>query len=235
MSMSLPRGVGHMGMNETFVLVPGAGGASWYWHRVVAELERRGREAIAVDLPADDESAGLAEYADVVVGAIGDRAPIVLVAQSMGGFTAPLVCERVPVELLILVNAMVPRHRETFNEWWTATGWGNEVGEVDMDEAFFHDVPAEVKAVALAEEPPQSSTPLAEPWPLATWPNVPTRFVQGRHDRLFPLAFQQRVVRERLGIEVDEIPGGHLVALSRPVEREDKHEELAQHEDPVSD
>ena len=140
-----------MGMNETFVLVPGAGGASWYWHRVVAELERRGREAIAVDLPAADESAGLAEYANVVVEAIGDRTPIVLVAQSMGGFTAPLVCERVPVELLILVNAMVPRHRETFNEWWTATGWGNEVGEVDMDEAFFHDVPAEVKAVALAE------------------------------------------------------------------------------------
>jgi len=222
-------------MNETFVLVPGAGGASWYWHRVVAELERRGREAIAVDLPAADESAGLAEYANVVVEAIGDRTPIVLVAQSMGGFTAPLVCERVPVELLILVNAMVPRHRETFNEWWTATGWGNEVGEVDMDEAFFHDVPAEVKAVALAEEPPQSSTPLAEPWPLATWPNVPTRFVQGRHDRLFPLAFQQRVVRERLGIEVDEIPGGHLVALSRPVELVDKLEELAQHEDPVSD
>jgi len=222
-------------MNETFVLVPGAGGASWYWHRVVAELERRGREAIAVDLPAADESAGLAEYANVVVEAIGDRTPIVLVAQSMGGFTAPLVCERVPVELLILVNAMVPRHRETFNEWWTATGWGNEVGEVDMDEAFFHDVPAEVKAVALAEEPPQSSTPLAEPWPLATWPNVPTRFVQGRHDRLFPLAFQQRVVRERLGIEVDEIPGGHLVALSRPVELVDKLEELAQHEAPVSD
>ena len=222
-------------MNETFVLVPGAGGAAWYWHRVVAELERRGREAIAVDLPADDESAGLAEYADVVVEAIGDRAPIVLVAQSLGGFTAPLVCERVPVELLILVNAMVPRPRETFNEWWTATGWGNEVGEVDMDEAFFHDVPAEVKAAALAEEPPQSSTPLAEPWPLATWPDVPTRFVQGRHDRLFPLAFQQRVVRARLGIEIDEVPGGHLVALSRPVELVDTLEELARRGDQTSD
>ena len=96
--------------------------AAWYWHRVVAELERRGRKAIAVDLPAADESAGLAEYTDVVVEAIGGRSPIVLVAQSMGGFTAPLVCERVPVELLILVNAMVPRPGETGNEWWTATG-----------------------------------------------------------------------------------------------------------------
>src|SRR5687767_8541193 len=106
MPMSLPREIRPMCMDETFVLVPGAGGAAWYWHRVVAELERRGRKAIAVELPAADESAGLAEYTDVVVDAIGGRRPIILVAQSMGGFTAPLVCARVPVELLILVNAM---------------------------------------------------------------------------------------------------------------------------------
>ena len=214
-------------MDETFVLVPGAGGAAWYWHRVVAELERRGSEAVAVGLPAADESAGLAEYTDVVVEAIGGRRPIVLVAQSMGGFTAPLVCERVPVELLILVNAMVPRPGETFNEWWTATGWKDEVGEIDMDDAFFHDVPEDVKAVAMKEEPPQSGTPLVEPWPLEKWPDVPTRFVQSRDDRLFPLEFQRRVVRERLGIELDEVPGGHLVALSRPVELVDELERLA--------
>jgi pimeloyl-ACP methyl ester carboxylesterase len=216
-----------MGMDTTFVLVPGAGGAAWYWHRVVDELERRGWKAIAVDLPAADESAGLAEYTDVVVEAIGDRRSIVLVAQSFGGFTAPLACERVPVELLILVNAMVPRPGETGDEWWTATGWKDEVGEVDMDAAFFHDVPADVKAAALAEEPPQSWTPFEEPWPLASWPDVPTRFVQGRDDRFFPLDFQRRLVHERLGIEIDEVPGGHLVALSRPVELVDELERLA--------
>ena len=145
----------------------------------------------------------------------------------MGGFTAPLVCERVPVELLILVNAMVPGPGETFNEWWTATGWEDEVGEIDMDDAFFHDVPDDVKAVAMKEEPPQSGTPFVEPWPLEKWPDVPTRFVQGRDDRLFPLEFQRRVVRERLGIELDEVPGGHLVALSRPVELVDELERLA--------
>ncbi len=213
-------------MDATFVLVPGAGGAAWYWHRVVAELERRGREAIAVDLPAADDSAGLAAYTDVVVEAIGDRRPVVLVAQSFGGFTAPLVCERVPVELLILVNAMVPLPGETFWEWGTATDWKDDVGEIDMDDAFFHDVPDDVKAVAMEEEA-QSETPLAEPWPLEKWPDVPTRFVQGRDDRFFPLGFQRRVVRERLGIELDEVPGGHLVALSRPVELVDELERLA--------
>lgn len=150
-----------------------------------------------------------------------------LVAQSFGGFTAPLVCERVPVELLILVNAMVPRPGETGREWWTATGWEEEAGEVDSHDAFFHDVPEDVTAVALAEEPPQSWTPFDEPWPLQAWPDVATRFVQGHDDRFFPLAFQRRVVRDRLGIDVEEVPGGHLVALSRPVELVDKLEELA--------
>ena len=214
-------------MDTTFVLVPGAGGAAWYWHRVVAELERRGLTAIAVDLPAADDTAGLAQYADVVVEAIGDRRPIVLVAQSFGGFTAPLVCERAQVQLLILLNAMVPRRGETGDEWWKATGWKEEVGEIDMDYAFFHDVPEDVKAAALAEEPPQSWTPFEEVWPLPSWPDVPTRFVQGRDDRFFPLAFQRRVVRERLGIEVEAVPGGHLVALSRPVELVDALERLA--------
>ena len=38
---------------------------------------------------------------------------VVLVAHSVAGLTAPLVCDRVPVKLLVLVNAMVPRSGET--------------------------------------------------------------------------------------------------------------------------
>jgi pimeloyl-ACP methyl ester carboxylesterase len=219
----------------TFVLVPGAGGSAWYWHRLVAELERRGHEAVAVDLPADDESAGLTAYADTVVAAIGARAPVLLVAQSMGGFTAPLVCERVPVELLVLVNAMVPRPGETGGEWWSATGQaqamadhaarhGRTDGPDDPTAAFFHDVPADVAAAALAQPFDQSDRPFADPWPLTRWPDVPTRVVAGRDDRFFPADFQRKVAAERLGLEVDEVPGGHLVALSRPVELADRLE-----------
>jgi ketosteroid isomerase-like protein len=58
---------------STFVLLPGAGGSAWYWSRVVPLLADAGHEAIAVDLPGHDESAGLAEYARIVVDAVGDR------------------------------------------------------------------------------------------------------------------------------------------------------------------
>ena len=51
----------------TFVSIPGAGGAAWYWHRVLPLLEQGGHEAIAVDLPGDDEHAGLRTYADLVL------------------------------------------------------------------------------------------------------------------------------------------------------------------------
>jgi hypothetical protein len=36
--------------------------------------------------------------------------------------------------------------------------------------------------------------------------------------RFFPAEFQKRVARERLGSSADEMPGGHLVALSQPEE-----------------
>ena len=59
---------------------------------------------------------------------------------------------------------------------------------------------------------------MEQPWPLSSWPAVPTRVLVGRDDRLFPAAFQRRIARERLGIVGDEIDAGHLVALSRPHE-----------------
>ena len=92
----------------TYALVHGASSDSWYWHLVVPELRRRGHDVVAPDLPSDDDRYGFEEYAAAVVDSIGARRDVVLVAQSLGGFTAPLVCERVPVRLLVLVAAMVP-------------------------------------------------------------------------------------------------------------------------------
>jgi pimeloyl-ACP methyl ester carboxylesterase len=42
------------------------------------------------------------------------------------------------------------------------------------------------------------------------------RAVSGADDRLFPIDLQRRVARERLGVELETIAGGHMVALSNP-------------------
>ena len=67
-------------------------------------------------------------------------------------------------------------------------------------------------------------TPLDEPWPLATWPDTPTRVLAGRDDRMFPVDFQRRVARERLAIAIEEIDGGHMVAMSNPIVLADRLE-----------
>jgi pimeloyl-ACP methyl ester carboxylesterase len=170
-----------------------------------------------MDLPVGDERAGLTEYTDVVVDAIGERENVTLVAQSLGGFVAPLVAARRPVALIVLVNGMIPRPGE--RDWWTATEHPLEIGaDFDPVAMFLHDVPAEVVAESAAHAGPQASAPMTEPWPLERWPDVPTRFILGRDDRFFPAGWQRGVVRDRLGIEPDEMDGGHCLALSRPVE-----------------
>ena len=217
-----------------FVLVPGAGGAASYWHRLVPELRRRGHEAVAVDLPADDDAAGLDDYADRIFASGHGRTGVVVVAQSLAALSAPLAVDRLDAALLVLLNAMTPRPGETGAQWWEATGQPTaqreaavrsgrlRPGDPGEDEAavFLHHVPDDV----LPPAPPrgQSARPFQDPWPLPGWPAVPTRFLQARQDRLFPLEFQRRVVGERLGLEVDEIDGGHLVALSRPAELADR-------------
>ena len=215
----------------TFALIHGAGSDGWYWHLVEPDLRAAGHDTIAVDLPCDDDSAGLDDYVDVVVDAVAGRDDVVVVAQSMGGFVAPLVAARVPATgLIVLVAAMVPAPGETGNDWWANTGSstarreqaardGRDIdGGFDEVAEFLHDVDPALIEQGWAHVKEQSDTPFQTPWPLPAWPDVPTRFVLATKDRLFPPDFQRRVVRERLGIEPDEIDSGHLPALARPHE-----------------
>ena len=175
-----------------------------------------------MDMPCD-QGAPLGAYVDSVVEAIGDRrGDVVLVAQSLAGLVAPLVGERVPVDLMVLVAAMVPVPGETGGEWWAATGHEEAVRAEGLPDdspetMFLHDVPAEVLATV---EPPreQDGVIFEDPWPLDAWPDVPTRFLLCRDDRFFPADWLRGVVRERLAIEPDVIPGGHCAFWSHPEE-----------------
>jgi pimeloyl-ACP methyl ester carboxylesterase len=204
----------------TFVLIHGAGDVGWYWHLVEAELRDRGHDVVAPDLPCEDDAAGVAEYADAVVDAIGEQADLAVVAQSFGGFTAPLVCDRLPVGLLVLVAPMIPAPGEAPADYWANTRYDEESHEHydDEIELFYQDVPLELAVEALKKGRTQSESRMSESSPMKAWPNVPIRVLLCRDDRLFPPAYIRRVARERLGITPDEIDGGHTPALSRPAE-----------------
>ena len=213
---------------STFVLIPGAGGTAWYWHRVAPLLREAGHEAIPVDLPGDDPAAGLPEYTRLVIDAIGGHDDVVLVAQSLGGFTAPLVAAKVPVRSLVFVNAMIPAPGETPGAWWDNTGWleartaaaerGGYGTELDLAVYFLHDVPPEVAESGAAYQRPEADVVFGSVCDFASWPPIPIRAVAGADDRFFPAEFQRRLAAARLGIEADVLPGGHLIALARPAE-----------------
>ncbi|MEO6087848.1 MAG: alpha/beta hydrolase [Umezawaea sp.] len=217
---------------STYVLIHGGGDDSWSWHLVAAELRSRGREVVAPDLPGD-ESATFADYADAVVEAVGNREDLVVVGHSFGGFTAPLVADRLAADLLVLVAAMIPAPGESPDVWGRNTGYGEAVraqaardggrtGNADPYISFLHDLPRALAEEAMRRERAYPSPAgMKEPWPLGAWPDVPTRFVLCNEDRCFPPDFLRGLATERLGIVPDEIAAGHCVALSRPTELAD--------------
>ncbi|WP_049577282.1 alpha/beta hydrolase [Nonomuraea sp. SBT364] len=221
----------------TYVLIHAAAVDSWCWHLLEAELRARGHDVVAVDLPSDDDSAGLAEYADTVVDAVGDRGDVVVVAHSFGGFTAPLVCERLAADLLVMLQAQIPLPGETPGDWWGSTGYAEARSEADERNGLspeaaddpmvvvLHDTPHAIATEFLTKQRDQSGTPFALPWPLKAWPDVPTKVLLARDDRFFPLEFMRRVTRDRLGVEPDVMPGDHCPMLGRANEVADRLEE----------
>jgi pimeloyl-ACP methyl ester carboxylesterase len=218
----------------TFVLIPGAGTDPRVYGATIAALEELGHAGLAPPLPLDRPEATPSDHAAAVLAGIPgdlDRAGLVVVGQSLGAFAAPLVADRAGAGLLILLAPMIPAPGETAGEWGGNVGHEDAIvelrgrigppeewDEAGVDHAFLHDVDPAVKAENEKYSGFEIPGMFGEPWPLERWPEVPTRVLAPRGDRLFPFEFQRRVARERLGIEVDEIDGGHLPYLSRPEE-----------------
>ena len=212
-----------------FVLLPGAGGAAtWLYRELTPLLRAAGHGALPVDFTAADAARGLPGYADAVVAAmaVGAGRGAVLVAQSLAGFTAPLVAQRVPLRAVVLLNAMIPVPGERPGEWWgnvdsetarlDAARRGGYTIDIDLDVYFGHDVDPAVWAADTPEQHDEPDAVFDSVCAFEAWPDIAQRVVAGADDRFFPVGLQQRLARERLGIEADVRPGGHLLPLSQP-------------------
>lgn len=227
-------------MVATFVLIPGAGTDPRVYDATIEALDALGHGGLAPALPLDDADAAPSDHADAVVSALPADAELVVVAQSLGAFAGSLVAARALVTQLVLVAPMIPWPGETAGEWWRNTGHEEAIAELlerrgpmgswgpdAFTEVFLHDVDPDVCRDNERYQGAPGDGMFAEPWPLESWPEVPTHVLAPTDDRLFPLEFQRRVARERLGLEIDEIRGGHLPMLSRPRELAERLTELA--------
>lgn len=207
---------------RTYLLIPGAGGEAWYWHLVVPHLEAAGHRTVAVELPAGDDEAGLDAYVEASIAALGDAADhdeVVVVGQSLGGFTAAVVADRIGAAGLVFVAAMIPAPGETAGGWWASSGFKDHWGDQEMDDTyhFLHDLPpALLQEVLDRGEPEQSGRVMDDPFPLDALPAIPTRGIAATNDRFFSVAFMDGLIRDRLGIEPEHVASGHLPALANP-------------------
>jgi pimeloyl-ACP methyl ester carboxylesterase len=161
----------------------------------------------------------------MVVAACEGADEVVVVAQSLGGFTAGLAAGRVPLREIVFVNAMIPVPGETAGEWWdnvdSATARQQAAaaggyGDFDLAVYFLHDVPPELAAEGEPYQREEKDIAFTQPCAFDSWPKVPIRVLVGADDRFFPADFQRRVAKDRLGVDADLRPGGHLIALANP-------------------
>ena len=139
---------------------------------------------------------------------------MIVVGHSLGAFTAPLVCARLRIDLLVLVAAMVPLPGELFDDWWEKAGYAAS----GYEDVFYHDVrrswqPKPGGGGVTRRRKRCGSRGLSTP---------------GRRCRRGTCcaattgcslpAWAKGHARERLRIEADEMAGGHYVMLSRPRE-----------------
>ncbi len=200
---------------STFVLIHGAGDSRFHWSLVEPRLRERGHDVVTMDLPADDPDAGLDAYVATVLEAIGDKQDLVVVGQSLGGFTAGQIPKHRKVDELVYLNAMIPRPGETGMEWWANTGHAVEFGD-DLVAIFLQLTPPELVEEAWQHVREELGS-MHDPFPDDV-PAVPTRVIHSEDDRCFPLEWFRGVARERTGTEPIVIGGDHCVALSRPDE-----------------
>jgi hypothetical protein len=105
-----------------------------------------------------------------VVGAVGERRDLIVVAQSLGGVTAALVCDRLPVRLLVLVAGMTLLPGETGGDWLRTRGTPRAAQAAGTD---FADDMATVYTTSPATSPrrhpavraTRPGRPGCDPWP----------------------------------------------------------------------
>jgi pimeloyl-ACP methyl ester carboxylesterase len=215
-----------------FGLVHGVCVGAFAWDLVVPHLQQGGHRAIAVDLPGDDPAAKFSDYADVVVRDLAEADDdVVLVGHSTGGLTIPIVAARRPVAELVFLCGAIPVPGESVAERgveWRAIDPGewqidNGDGSFSISVEGFRrhvapDADPEIVEQTIPLLRPQFLTPFLEKCPIDRMPEVPTRSILCQDDRIVAPEYSRRVARDRLGIEVLELPGSHSPMASRPQE-----------------
>jgi len=199
----------------TFCLIHGAWHGSWAWDALSAELRTRGHDVVAPDLPCDDTTASIVEYAGVAAEALGGVDDAIVVGHSLGGLTIPFV----PGRLRVFVCALVAGTggNDVFVPGFGASRTRDELGRSyypdSTDAARELQYPPSLAALATKlrpQAPVDVSTPYAADGPVA--------YIVCTLDAAIRPDWQRHLARDVLGVEPIELASGHSPMLSHPRE-----------------
>lgn len=222
----------------TFGLVHGAWHGAWCWKYLVEELERQGHQTIVMDMPIEDTSLTLQDYAEFVKNSLRSHGDVILVGHSMAGLVIPLVADIFPVKKLVYLCGVLrrPGHSEKQDYedglrkdmatenldgklWIRKDGFSIPVPEGVM-KYLYQDCKPELAKWALSMLRKQY-----EHWeeisPQKNWPNVPTDYIICEDDKSVNPIWSERLAKEWLHVEPIKMPGSHSPFLSRPKELAD--------------
>ena len=198
----------------TFCLVHGAWHGGWAWDPLRAELEARGHDVVAPDLPCDDCGAGVEEYAACVRDALGGVDDAVVLGHSLGGLTIPLVPARLRVFLCALVAGT--GWKDVF-----VPGFGDARVRDELGRSFY---PEPADAARELQYPSGSTALAARLRPQAPVdsdarrPAGPAVYVVCARDAVIRPEWQRHLAHDVLGVEAIELDAGHSPMLSHPRE-----------------
>lgn len=217
---------------STFVIVPGAWDTPATLEPLVEPLESRGHAVTIVDLPCDDASATLEQYADAVHAVLPhDMTDVVLVGYSFGGFTAARIAREHPELPAIYIAAWIPRPGASVLDIFIG-GDPFAAGDEDAGIAAFGGLvvsagpgrcalnieqyvaaadPAErdaVRAYLERTQRPQGIAVLRQQWDGDLPASARCTYINTTADTLVPPELQ-RVMAGTVGAEIVEIATGH--------------------------
>jgi alpha/beta hydrolase family protein len=209
-----------------YVLLHSTGQAASGWDRVAASLREKGAVVHTMDLP-NDPMLHAQDFAGILAEAFNGVEPPVVVAHSGAGPLLPAAATALGARLQVWLAAWVPHEELTFMQDVREhlgeafdPGWVGKDPIADDDvaqEFLYHDCDGETVAWALStrrEFYPEG----AYNERIALNTDVASVYISAIRDRTILPTWQERMARERLGVEPITIDSGHCPNVSQPRE-----------------
>ena len=193
------------------LLVHGSCHGAWCWHRLIPALQALGLTTRALDLPAHGADpapaaqATLASYARAILAAL--TGPTLLVGHSAGGYAITAAAETDPTRIkgLAYLCAYAPASGQSLADMRRAgprqplaphirrspDGTAFTIAADQVDALFYHDCPAQDRALAARALGPEPIAPQETPLTLtAASQSLPRFYIRCTEDRTIPPEYQ---------------------------------------------